>query len=48
MVFVSRLAGPPHFGHVTFTQSVMPARGDSPVPVGWKVFTSGSFKGSSE
>ncbi len=46
MVFVSRFAGPPHFGQVVFTQSGMAARGLSPVPVGMTVFTSGSFSGS--
>ena len=34
MVSVSRWAGPPQQGQVVFTQSVMAARGDSPLSVG--------------
>ena len=34
MVFVSRLAGPPHCGHFVFTQSVAFANGGSALPVG--------------
>jgi hypothetical protein len=33
-VFVSRFAGPPHFGQVVFTKLSIAASGDSPVPVG--------------
>ena len=34
MVSVSRLAGPPQWGQVVFTQSVILLRGDSPSSVG--------------
>ena len=33
IVSVSRRAAPPHFGHVTFTNSGTPSNGDRPVPV---------------
>src|SRR5439155_15627977 len=33
IVSVSRRAGPPHFGQVTFTNSGVDASGDSPIPV---------------
>ena len=33
MVSVSRRAGPPHFGHVVFTNSGTLASGDWPLPV---------------
>ena len=33
-MFVSLLASPPHLGHLTLTQESIPAKGDSPVPVG--------------
>ena len=46
MVSVSRRAGPPHTGHVVSTHSLMPARGDSPVPLGSYPCTSGSTTGS--
>src|SRR5262245_9841886 len=47
IVSVSRFAGPPHFGHLTFTHSVIAAKGDSPVPVGWYRSTSGNRTGRS-
>ena len=47
MVSVSRFAGPPHFGQVVFTQSVIRASGDSPVSLVWYCSTSGSVSGSS-
>ncbi len=38
IVSVSRRAGPPHFGHVTLTNSATCARGESPRPVNWATF----------
>ena len=40
MVSVSRRAGPPHFGHATFTNSGTSSRGDFPRPVNF------TFEGS--
>jgi hypothetical protein len=44
MVSVSRLAGPPHVGHFTFTHSGTCASGESPRPVNVVIF--GSSTGS--
>ena len=44
MVSVSRLAGPPHRGQVTFTNDSSLARGD--IPCGEKSTSSGSKTGS--
>src|SRR3954471_22534061 len=44
IVSVSRRAGPPHFGHVVFTQSSAAASGD--LPFGAKSLMSGSSTGS--
>ena len=44
IVSVSRRAGPPHFGHATFTNSGTCASGESPRPV--KLVTFGSSTGS--
>src|SRR6267378_6125449 len=45
MVSVSRLAGPPHFGQVVFTNSGVAASGDPPSPVSFTF--SGSITGRS-
>jgi hypothetical protein len=42
MVLVSRRAGPPHRGQTVLTHSCTAARGDSPVPVGSYLETSGN------
>ena len=44
IVSVSRRAGPPHFGHVVFTNSGTLASGDCPCPV--SVTFSGSRTGN--
>ena len=44
IVSVSRRAGPPHFGHVTLTNSGTCASGESPRPVNCAIF--GSSTGS--
>ena len=46
MVLVSRFAALPQQGQVVFTQSSMAASGDSPVPVGSYLSTSGRSNGS--
>src|SRR6202795_58188 len=45
IVSVSRRAGPPHFGHVVFTNSGVAASGDPPSPV--SLAFSGKITGSS-
>ena len=44
-VSVSLFAFPPHLGQVVFTKSLFFDKGDSPVPVGSKLSTSGSKTG---
>ena len=48
IVSVSRLAGPAHFGHGTFTQSVAAPSGDVPFGERSNPLESGSFTGSSD
>ncbi|MOA57911.1 hypothetical protein D3C78_1821890 [compost metagenome] len=47
-MLVSRRAGLPVSGSTVLIQSVMLARGDSPVPEGLMASVSGSSKGSSD
>src|SRR3989344_3216616 len=45
IVSVSRLADPPHLGHLTLTQFSNLASGDSPSPLAWNSFISGNSRG---
>src|SRR3989344_5455469 len=45
MVSVSRLAGPPHWGHLTLTQLSNLTSGDCPSSLVWNSFISGNSKG---